>query len=364
LKFGITATIVAIFLTISAYGQAATDSYEVPVADFSGVNGLQDYVTENLSSELKGVIRERGLAVWAYATDFELQNNNYCVAIVGLTYAETKDRNARWPAYTASAYARRGTANWNAGACRGEQLKEAIGDLNKSKLDDVLWDIDSTQTYGGTRPVEKEGNSMTQLSSTGLSNAGNNVVFSAMDDYPTLFDYRYVQTFVSANAFKLKDGERFCVAIAGQAARSANDRQSRSPAYTVGYINVQQQGDEDACKNVAAAGAVRALFDEPWTAKGILKDFSRTREDGIPLPNVNDIAKKRAASLARARAQARANQVRAQSTQRNTTNCTNDCVNGSCVRTFPNGRKERWQAPRIYDPFSGDWKWDTNSCGG
>lgn len=44
--------------------------------------------------------------------------------------------------------------------------------------------------------------------------------------------------------------------------------------------------------------------------------------------------------------------------------CTNDCVNGSCVRTFPNGRTEKWQAPRVFDPFTNDWKWETNSCGG
>lgn len=44
--------------------------------------------------------------------------------------------------------------------------------------------------------------------------------------------------------------------------------------------------------------------------------------------------------------------------------CTNRCVNGSCVRTFADGRTEQWQAPRIFDPFTNDWKWDTNSCGG
>jgi len=44
--------------------------------------------------------------------------------------------------------------------------------------------------------------------------------------------------------------------------------------------------------------------------------------------------------------------------------CTNNCMNGSCVRTFPNGRTEHWQAPRVFDPFTNDWKWDTSSCGG
>jgi|GEM_PF-4381227 len=51
------------------------------------------------------------------------------------------------------------------------------------------------------------------------------------------------------------------------------------------------------------------------------------------------------------------------STQRNFTSCKNQCVNGDCLRTFPDGSQERWQAPRKYDAFSGDWKWDTSGCG-
>ena len=43
--------------------------------------------------------------------------------------------------------------------------------------------------------------------------------------------------------------------------------------------------------------------------------------------------------------------------------CTNECVNGNCVRTFSDGRREQWQAKRVYDPFTNDWKWDINSCG-
>ena len=46
--------------------------------------------------------------------------------------------------------------------------------------------------------------------------------------------------------------------------------------------------------------------------------------------------------------------------------CNNQCVNGDCIRTFPDGRKERWQAPRTYNSFTRNWEWDTttNACGG
>lgn len=57
--------------------------------------------------------------------------------------------------------------------------------------------------------------------------------------------------------------------------------------------------------------------------------------------------------------------VRSTTATNNTMSCTNQCRNGNCVRTFPDGRTERWQAPRVYDPFSQNWKWDTttNACG-
>lgn len=51
--------------------------------------------------------------------------------------------------------------------------------------------------------------------------------------------------------------------------------------------------------------------------------------------------------------------------QTNRTSCTNQCTNGSCVRTFPDGTTEQWQAPRKFDPLTQNWEWDinTNACG-
>lgn len=55
--------------------------------------------------------------------------------------------------------------------------------------------------------------------------------------------------------------------------------------------------------------------------------------------------------------------VSSRSDHRNEVSCHNQCTNGNCLRTFPDGRKERWQAPRVFDGATGDWKWDINSCG-
>lgn len=50
-------------------------------------------------------------------------------------------------------------------------------------------------------------------------------------------------------------------------------------------------------------------------------------------------------------------------TEVNRYSCTNSCMNGNCLRTFPDGSQERWQAPRVYNPSKGDWEWDTRGCG-
>jgi len=59
------------------------------------------------------------------------------------------------------------------------------------------------------------------------------------------------------------------------------------------------------------------------------------------------------------------NKVIARNTTNNRVNCSNSCSNGLCIRTLSDGTKERWQAPRVFDPFTQNWTWDinTNACG-
>lgn len=63
--------------------------------------------------------------------------------------------------------------------------------------------------------------------------------------------------------------------------------------------------------------------------------------------------------------QAQSTKTASTTRQVNRTSCTNNCVNGSCVRTFPDGSQENWQAQRKLDPFTQNWGWDTttNACG-
>lgn len=102
---------------------------------------------------------------------------------------------------------------------------------------------------------------------------------------------------------------------------------------------------------------------DPWVGKdGRLSGFERAREDGVPPPDMKRVAAVEKRLMAAS--QPAPQQTAVRSNQRNNVTCTNHCTNGDCIRTFPDGRKERWRAPRVYDPISGNWTWETNSCGG
>jgi hypothetical protein len=72
-----------------------------------------------------------------------------------------------------------------------------------------------------------------------------------------------------------------------------------------------------------------------------------------------------AAAVAESQPAPRAQPTVVSTRSNNVLRCTNQCFNGSCIRTFEGGRQERWQAPRKFDPFTGNWGWDTttNACG-
>jgi hypothetical protein len=42
--------------------------------------------------------------------------------------------------------------------------------------------------------------------------------------------------------------------------------------------------------------------------------------------------------------------------------CNTRCVNAMCLRTYDNGKKVRFRAKRVFDSFSGEWKFDSGNC--
>lgn len=45
-----------------------------------------------------------------------------------------------------------------------------------------------------------------------------------------------------------------------------------------------------------------------------------------------------------------------------TTTCNTRCSNGDCYRVYGDGRKVRFQAPQKFNPFTGQFEWDSGTC--
>jgi len=338
----------------------------IPVVDQTNLKGLQAYVEEHLPAPLKAAIAERGLAVWTASNAFRLQSQGYCVAVAGLTRVSTDSRLPRIPNSTAGWVQnyQLNPGEWDSSECRVEAVRGAIGKLAET-APETIGDMQGTLATGGSlRNNQKVDTKRVSLASYGASNTTTAAVFQALHSYDlsAAVDYRQVETVLYTKTFTL-GGKTICYARAGISALSPGLRQSRLPADASAGIYVG--GDDATCERIAAVTAIETLFDQPWTAKGIFFGFDKTREDGVPLPDIAAVAKKRAAAVARAAAAEKRAATRVASTQPNVVRCSNSCTNGSCVRTFENGRKERWQAPRVYDAINNNWTWDitTNACG-
>lgn len=329
------------------------------VIDQTGLTGFQDYLDKNLPASMQAAMAERGLAIWAMTSGMRVEKSGYCLATLGFTRASPDQRMARSPVDTLSNLTRRDNVgeDWDSGDCRAETLRDAVAALAKSALPSAE-ELGRMQATGGVRLKEAADSKSVWVQSQNVGKEAKAAAFDTMHSYDlgAMVDYRQVQGALYAFNFNLQ-GENVCFAVFGLTARAPSDRQARIPARrSTGMV---AGGDKASCERGAAERAVQAHLDQPWTGKGVFSDFEKAREDGVPLPDLAAVAKKRAALAAKAAAA----EARVRSSQRNVVRCSNVCTNGNCVRTFENGRKERWQAPRVYDPFKNDWTWDTSSCG-
>lgn len=281
-----------------------------------------------------------------------------CYAFAGLTTPARDGRNPRIPSVRMTSFKAMPSKDWDEDECLLNVTNGAIESLNKSSIKDLLANIEATAANGKHLQNEPQDKTKVQISSINLSDEGVDAVFNRIHeaDVQGVFDYRQVQTNVYVDGFKFNDGFITCIGISSISARKPVDRNQRWPENWVGKIRLQDGGNVDGCKNVVAQNAVVELFNQDWTENGLLKDFSRVREDGIPTPSPATLSKLK---------EKKTKPQKAQTTSKNALTCTNHCVNGDCLRTFENGRKERWQAPRTFNLLTNNWEWDTltNACG-
>lgn len=344
----------------------AAQTQEVSVSNFTPYEDVPAFVRERLSDNIKSLVRDKQLTVFVLADAYD--GRKACFALAGLSYRAPNGLNPRTPSYRNFSHSVGADGEWKAAECVGSQLQKVIQWLNEAKPEALLNGLEAT-AEGGKRVDEPVDNTKVNLRSVNLSDVAQDAVFTTLHDHEVgaLLDYRKVQAAVYATSIAFKDGDIMCTVHTGFNARTPEGRNMRWPGYTYSMVRLQTGGTPDGCIETLAPATVNEMLKQPWSAKGIFQDLDRTREAGLALPDIGATAAKRAAVLKKWAAAERATKTQqARTVSNNVLTCTNRCVNGACVRTFSNGRQERWQAPRVFNPMNQNWEWDTttNACGG
>lgn len=367
----VAALAVGAWLTVSlpAYAQAPTPpkptaAARLPVANVANFTSFSDadlgaYLANNLKPEIQQAVRERGLAVVATTWRFGLDGGMACLAEVGLAQVPPKGVNPRYPAVHSDSF-----EFGSAEDCAGDRLRSAVAGLNDVPLGKLLEGIERTANAGASRKAETPDSGRVWLHDIHVTDydldplVGKLLAFSLGE----AVDYRHVTTSVRSWSTRFDSGQLMCVAEAGFSARPPEDRNARIAGTQSAYVALRDGGSQSDCEQAAALGAVEKLMKDPWVGdKGRFQGFERTREQGVPLPDMKRVAAVERRLIAASRPAPRT--VASRSTQINRVSCTNQCFNGNCLRTFPDGKQERWQAPRVYKPSTGNWEWETSSCG-
>lgn len=322
---------------------------------------ITDFLSKTLPETHKSILSTGKYTLLVSTSHFELKGGkNYCIATLAVTHASPDERNIRWPStgyYSVARHPSQSKLNAEQiNDCQSNSLRTVVGRFSERDPAQFLRNVDDTLPLGGKRMAEAPSELKAHVFAAGLDEQAKREVFGAVPhDFRKRFDYRHVQWFVDADSVSFED-EIVCFANAGVAARSPGERNPRHPATWETVITVfdatqaKNRGANETCKQEAAVAAVNGRLSKSWDENGIFKDFSKTREDGLSLPNMKAV-------VSPAKQQPRVGQT---STQANS--CTVSCVNGNCVRTWPNGKTERFQAPRKLNPMTGQWEWDTSGC--
>jgi hypothetical protein len=345
---------------------------EVPTQNFSRVTGVGAYVAEHASDAQYAMFkRYSGLAVFAQSYLFGKEGSYRCVAIVGLTHeygGDTDMPRSPFTIYSGGASDPKNTED----LCRSVAVVRALN--NMLQADVQAWQDKVTQTMptGGERVKEQSNEGMIRSSWHGMSAKGSAYIRDALPNwFGRAFDYRVVTV---AERFLRVEGDNdqlICFASLGLTATAPSGRSAKLPwanSARVITLNKDERGNADqdsACFDPLFDALVKEnIQPDSDFISFFVKNWSLVAEPGLKAPTMKDVQtaaarqaeRDRKAAAAREREEARPVRV----AQANS--CTTSCVNGSCVRRWANGRSERFQAPRKFNPFTSQWEWDTSGC--
>lgn len=350
----------------------ATQTADVPVSVIIGeqrldADRIQAIANEMVSPQQAAALRAHGVSLHTMLFSFK---GGLCHAEVGTAVRPTDNNPARNPHWSAWAASEGKDTAIPAKTCE-KALRGALKILLSPDPDSFTdaelrktVKITSTPAKPTFRTTNRKASTLNH-STSGLSDYGKQMVVDTLGDrWIVPLDHRKFSAFVYLRQPKTLEGNRYCFLMTGlTAVPPPGDTEARIPA----RLSSRFEMGADCANAVVEAGLeqLRDTYEEDLDAF-----YQYNTEPGQTYPSAAEIrktlAKYEADQQRKARAAAAPPARQSTNTSRNVVRCSNDCVNGNCVRTFEDGRKERWQAPRRYNPLTSNWDWDitTNACGG
>lgn len=357
--------------------QTAPARAPLPVENFTQENWVGQYMADKLPEDFYQMFqRNPKLAVYARPYVFNGKSEEYCVVHAGITHSTIDPTmNPRGPSFS-----------WYSGAssllapqkdapsgCVKRALQRALDGLASSMDENGMAKflkntVASTDEGSIKRPKRVADAKLFSYAQFGMSDVGAQWVIKEMPSWlPYAFDHREVRHHWSYIHVDADGGNKICMAAHGLTTYSGEGRIDRVPVHenarAILFKPNQAPTDENCFSPLFSSLSQDATPDSPLVQK-FLDQWAKMAEPGLKAPTRETVrlgyaawqraeAKKVAAEEARVRAQNRVTQANS---------CTTHCVNGDCVRQWPNGRKERFQAPRKFNPFNGQWEWDASGC--
>jgi hypothetical protein len=366
------ATVLLAGACAGAWAEDTPSRAPVPTVNYSGVSGLGEYVAEHASDEQYALFeRDKGLAVFANVFTFDKAGASVCVAQVGLTHKPPHDK-ASPRAPSTRAFGGASDPSFSQEKCRSVAVVRAVNNLFSDGVQVLQEDLEQTTFAGGKWAAEKLDTSMMHSNFLGMKREGSRYINELMPEwFAKAFDYRAVTIIKRFQKVEGDKGDLICWASIGLTARKPDDRQPKEPyteyarSRTLNTSERSNADDDATCFDPLFDGLVKSnVQPDAELIKDFIDSWARVAEPGLKAPTMKAVQtavawqaeRERKAALAREREEARSVRV----AQANS--CTVNCVNGACLRRWPNGRSERFQAPRKFNPFTSQWEWDTSGC--
>lgn len=362
-------------LTVGCLGAWAEDKparAPVPTINLSGVSGVGEYLAEHATDELYALFqRDKNLTALVVSYAFGNEGSRQCVAQVGLTHAPSdKGDMPRTPELRFLGGA--SDPSFSKEKCESVAVTRALDELVRDDFKTLQAGLERTLLLGGKRTVEKFDGAIIYSRYSGMREAGSQYISSVIPAwFSRAFDYRAVSLIKRFHKIEGDNDQVICFASLGLTSRAPEGRQTKEPMAESARIltlnkNNRSAADKDAtCFDPLFNALVRENI-QPGSdmIKAFIDNWPRVTEPGLKAPTIKDVKasiawqgeRDRKAAAAQRTEEARYQRVAQQNS------CTVNCVNGACVRRWPNGRSERFQAPRKFNPFTSQFEWDTSGC--